>query len=121
MIRESNAPSESIESVARKISLIAERCINRFVAQMDFDLIDADAQRRLYGDDLREPVFTQRKVEFDALDMPQKSRDYSAELMGQWGEAFRATVARNAVTTTAGVDDAVQNAKLGEILKALTA
>jgi len=120
-IRQNNSPNEQIDAIARKISLVAERRINRFVAQLDFDSLDASEQRRIFGDDLREQAFVPRKIEFDTLDMPRKARDFTSEFMSDWGEAFRATVARNAMSATAGVDDPGQNAKLGEILKAIAA
>ena len=120
-IRQNNSPNEQIDAIARKISLVAERRINRFVSQLDFDFLDASEQRRIFGDDLREQAFVPRKIEFDTLDMPRKARDFTSEFMSDWGEAFRTTVARNAMSATAGVDDPGQNAKLGEILKAIAA
>jgi len=120
-IRQNNSPSEQIDAIARKISLVAERRINRFVAQLDFDTLDAAAQKRAFGDDLVQPAFVPRKIEFDTLDLQREARDYAVEFMSDWGEVFRATVARNAMSAKAGVDDPAQNAKLGDILKAIAA
>ena len=53
--------------------------------------------------------------------MPREARDFATEFMSDWGEAFRATVARNAISAAAGVEDPGQNEKLGEILKAIAA
>ena len=73
-IRQNNSPSEPVDAIARKISLVAERRINRFVAQLDLDALDAAAQRQAFGEDLREPVFLPRKLEFDTADMALEAR-----------------------------------------------
>lgn len=120
-IRQNNSPSESIDAIARKVSMVAERRVNRFVAELDFGSLDAAEQRKTYGDDLRDPAFVSRPMQFDTLDMPVTARDTTTQFMSDWGEAFRATVARNAMSAAAGVDDPGQNARLGEILKAIAA
>lgn len=120
-IRQNNSPNEPVDAIARKISLVAERGVNRFVAQLDFDTLDAATQTATFGDDLQNPVFVSRKVQFDTAEMPLEARDFAGDYMAEWGEAFFATVARNAMSATAGVDDPGQNAKLGEILKTIAA
>lgn len=113
------APSETNEAIARKAALVAERLINRFVSELDFDKIAAATQLERFRDDLEEPVFATRPVAFDASGIGEQQPDFTTRFMEQWGRAFRTTVSQNAVAKTGSAEDAMQNARLGRILESL--
>src|SRR6202000_2041317 len=56
-LRERAAANENPEASARKGSLIAERVINRFVSQLDFERKTEEMQISEFSDDLISPVF----------------------------------------------------------------
>jgi hypothetical protein len=120
-MRERAAPNENLDSVVRKVGLVTERVINRFVAEMDFDGIPPAAQTAEFGEDLLTPVFIARAVQYDVVELPSERRDFAVDYMIGWGTAFRATVAKNAASLNGAVEDPAQNARLGEILKAVAA
>ena len=120
-MRERATPNENLDAVVRKVGLVTERIINRFVSQLDFDTKDRPAQTEEFGEDLLTPVFVEKRVEYDVIALPAERRDFAAVFMIDWGTAFRATVAKNAVTLDGRLEDPAENAKLGEILKAFAA
>jgi hypothetical protein len=120
-MRERATPNENLDAVVRKVGLVTERVINRFVAEMDFDRFPPAAQLEEFGEDLLAPVFTARPVRYNTADLPPDRRDFAADYMIGWGTAFRATVAKNAASLNGAVEDPAQNARLGEILKAIAA
>ncbi len=115
------APNEQNEAIARKAALVAERLINRFVSELDFDRVPPAAQLERFRDDLDEPVFATRPVVFDAAGIGAEPPDFTSSFMEQWGRAFRTTVSHNAVAKTGSLEEAAQNAKLGQILDTLAA
>jgi hypothetical protein len=118
-MRQRTSANDTNEAIARKLSLVAQRIINRFVAELDFDRLDKDTQITQFGDDLIDPVFLARPVAYDTADLSGERPEYAIDYMVSWGKAFRATVAQNAMSLEGLVDDPRQNARLGEILAAI--
>ncbi len=115
------APSEQNEAIARKAALVAERLINRFVAELDFNRVPPMEQLERFREDLDEPVFPSRTIVFDASGIGAEPPDFTMNFMEQWGRAFRTTVSHNAVAQNGSLEDAAQNARLGKILDGLVA
>lgn len=108
------------EAVARQAAMVAERIINRFVSELDFDRLPAATQAERFDGDLEAPVFLARPVAYDVAGIGAEQPRFAMQFMQQWGEAFRVTVAQNAASQTGSPEDANQNARLGEILGGLT-
>ncbi len=115
------APNEQNEAIARKAALVAERLINRFVSELDFDRVPPATQVERFREDLEEPVFAPRPIAFDVSGIGAEAPDFTLRFMEQWGRAFRTTVSHNAVAKSGSLEDATQNARLGQILAALAA
>ncbi len=115
------APGEQNEAIARKAALVAERLINRFVSELDFDRVSPAAQIERFREDLDEPVFATRPIMFDAAGIGAEPPDFTSSFMEQWGRAFRTTVSHNAVAKIGSLEEAAQNARLGQILETLAA
>ena len=112
--------AEQNEAVARRAALVAERTINRFVSELDFDRIPSEAQIAQFDGDLEAPVFSARPIAYDLAGLGSEQPDFTVGFMQQWGDAFRATVSQNALAKTGSLAEAAQNARLGEILQALS-
>ena len=115
------AASEQNEAVARRAALVAERAVNRFVAELGFDRIAVAEQVGRFGGDLEEPVFAQRPAAFDASGLGDAEPDFATDFVRQWGYALRASASANAMAKSGSLEDALQNARLGEILRILNA
>ena len=118
-LRARAAASEQNEAVARRAGLVAERALNRFVAELGFDRLAPADQSAQFGADLEEPVFTARPVRHDAAGLGAVEPDFIGEFVRQWGYALRATASANALARGASLEDAQSNARLGAILKDL--
>ena len=119
-MRERATPNENLDAVVRKVGQVTERVINRFVAEMDFDRKPAAAQAAEFGEDLPAPIFCVRPVHYDVAELPEERPNFAVNFMIGWGTGFRATVARNATSLNGALEDPAQNARLGEILQAVT-
>jgi hypothetical protein len=108
--------NEISDSLSRKVSMVAQRSINHFVAQLGFDKEGPEQQLRTYGEDIETPIFVPKKIEFDIVDLPKEAPDFADQFMFDWSRGLRATVAQNAMSASGLVEDPQQNAKLGEIL-----
>jgi hypothetical protein len=118
-MRNRTSANDTNDATTRKLSVVSQRIINRFVAELDFDRLDKDTQLVQFGDDLIDPVFLSRPVAYDTADLSGERPEYAVDYMVNWGKAFRATVAQNAMSLEGLVEDPRQNARLGEILAAI--
>ena len=115
-LRDRAAASEQNEAIARRAGLVAERALNRFVAELGFDRTTPADQAALYGADLEEPVFAARPVRHDAAGLGSAEPDLVGDFVRQWGFALRATASANALARGGSIEDAQSNARLGAIL-----
>ncbi len=118
-LRARAAASEQNEAVARRAGLVAERALNRFVAELGFDRLGPADQAAQFGADLEEPVFAPRPVRNDAAGLGATEPDFVADFVRQWGYALRATASANALARGGSIEDAQSNARLGAILQDL--
>ncbi len=118
-LRARAAASEQNEAVARRAGLVAERALNRFVAELGFDRLGPADQSARYGADLEEPVFAARPVRHDAAGLGAAEPDLVGDFVRQWGYALRATASANALARGGSIEDAQSNARLGAILQDL--
>ena len=118
-LRARAAASEQNEAVARRAGLVAERALNRFVAELGFDRLGPADQSAQFGADLEEPVFVARPVRHDAVGLVAAEPDFVGDFVRQWGYALRATASANALARGTSLEDAQSNARLGAILQDL--
>ena len=118
-LRARAAASEQNEAVARRAGLVAERALNRFVAELGFDSLGPADQGTQFGADLEEPVFAARPVRHDAAGLGVEEPDFVGDFVRQWGYALRATASANALARGGSIEGAQSNARLGAILQDL--